>query len=69
MDPRLHGKADVSTDDVFHDLARTTHRPVEEVKRVYERQMAALEIDARVTTFLPVFAKRRTREELNRRGH
>jgi hypothetical protein len=69
LDPQLHGKASPSNDDVFHDLARTTHQPVEEVKRVYERQMAALEVDARVTTFLPVFAKRRTREELDRRPH
>jgi hypothetical protein len=62
----LHGKA-ANPDDVIHELARNTHRPVEEVKIVYERQMATLQADAKVTTFLPVFAKRRARDELNRR--
>jgi hypothetical protein len=68
LDPHLHGKPE-HNDDVIHELARYTHQPVEEVKRVYEREMAALEQDAKVTTFLPVFAKRRAREELSRRRH
>ncbi len=66
MNPHLQGKAERS-DDVIHELARNTHRPVEEVKKVYEQQMAALEADAKVMTFVAVFAKRRTREELARR--
>jgi hypothetical protein len=66
LDPHLHGKPE-HNDDVIHDLAKHTHHPVEEVKRIYERQMAALEAGAKVTTFLAVFAKRRTREELSGR--
>ena len=68
MNPQLQGKPERS-DEVIHELARKTHQPVEEVKRVYERQMAALEADAKVKTFLPVFAKRRAYAELDRRGH
>jgi hypothetical protein len=68
LDPRLQGNRQRS-DDVIRELARNTQRPVEEVKDVYERQMAALEADAKVTAFLPVFAKRRTREELSRGRH
>ena len=66
MDAHAQGKSQPN-DDVIHELARHTHRPVEEVKRVYERQMAALEADAKVTAFLAVLAKRRTRDELSRR--
>ena len=66
MNPRLDGKVP-NNDDVIHELARNTQRPVAEVKVVYERQMASLEADAKVTTYLPVLAKRRARDELNRR--
>ena len=68
MDPHPHREPE-HHDDVINELARHTHQPVEEVKRVYEREMAALEQNAKVTTFLAVFAKRRTREELSRRQH
>ncbi len=52
--------------DAIHDLARQTRRPVEEVRTVYEQQLAALEADAKVKTFLPILAKRRAREVLTR---
>ncbi len=52
--------------EVIEDLAKSTHRPLEHVKRVYEQELASLEADARVTTFLAVIAKRRAREKLSR---
>ena len=64
MDMQFQGKP--LKDDVIHELAHNTHRSVEEVKMVYERQMAVLEAGAKITTFLPVFAKRRAHEELAR---
>ena len=52
--------------DVIDDLAKRTHRPVEQVKVVYEQQLAILEADAKVTVFLAVLAKRRAKEVLSR---
>jgi hypothetical protein len=52
--------------DVIDDLAKHTHRPVEQVRVVYEQQLALLEADARVTVFLPILAKRRAKEALSR---
>ena len=52
--------------DVIDDLAKRTRRPVEQVKVVYEQQLAILEADARVTVFLAVLAKRRAKEVLSR---
>jgi hypothetical protein len=48
-------------------LARQTHKPFEEVRRVYESELSRLERDARVTTFLQVLATRHTREILARK--
>ena len=52
--------------DVIDDLARRTRRPVEQVRFVYEQQLAILEADAKVTVFLTVLAKRRAKEVLGR---
>ena len=52
--------------EVIEDLARRMRRPIEEVRLVYEQQLAILEADARVTVFLLVLARRRTQEALRR---
>jgi hypothetical protein len=52
--------------DVILELARQTERPPEEVESVYSQQLDMLEAYATVKTFVPVFAKRRTREALSR---
>jgi hypothetical protein len=58
---RLDGKA-------IHELAVRTQRPEDEVRQVFEDELRATEMDARVKTFVPVFAKRRTLERLTERG-
>jgi Protein of unknown function (DUF3562) len=52
--------------EVIVELARQTHRPLEEVESVYEHQLDVLESYATVKAFVAVFAKRRAREELAR---
>lgn len=48
-------------------LARESSLPVEEVKEVYENELARLRDDARITDFLVLFASRRTRSTLAHR--
>jgi len=50
-------------------LARQTHKPFDEVRRVYESEFSRLERDARVTTFLQVLAARHAREILTGADH
>ena len=40
--------------DVIDELARRTGRPAEQVRTVYEEQLAILGSDATVTVYLPV---------------
>ena len=54
-------------DEAIRKLAASSQLPFEEVKRVYERQLERLRTEAKVTTYLEVFAERLTREELNQR--
>lgn len=53
---------------VVQDLARQTHRSVEEARAVYEDALAALEAEARVATCIPVVARRHARERLRGSG-
>ncbi len=50
--------------DAIRRLAGQTQRPIEEVEAIYAEQMRTLQAGARVTTYLPVLAFRRTREWL-----
>lgn len=47
------------------DLATSTETPEEEVMQVYEREIARLEADANVHTFIPAIALHRAREQLH----
>lgn len=49
---------------LLRELARVTNHPLDEVRVVYERQFRDLDSQARVKTYLPIFAARRTREVL-----
>jgi uncharacterized protein DUF3562 len=49
-------------------LARESQVPINEVARLYEDERAGLEVDARITGFLPIFAIRKVRELLHRRS-
>jgi hypothetical protein len=62
--PRLPAGADPRA--VVADLARQTERPIEEVERVYSRQLEELEAYATVLAYVPLFAKRRARDILRR---
>jgi hypothetical protein len=55
----------IRSKDVIVELARQTSKPLEEVQRVYTRQLAELDEYATVKAFVPVFAKRRTRDILS----
>jgi hypothetical protein len=45
-------------------LAKQTNTPIEEARKVYEREFALLERTAKVKTFLPILAARHAREIL-----
>jgi hypothetical protein len=49
---------------IIESIASETHRPIEEVKRVYDDQFARLKSGARITDYLVLFAARRTRAAL-----
>ena len=50
-------------------IADDLHCPLEEVERVYAREVDALNAIARLPQFVPVIAARHTREALKRDGH
>ena len=52
--------------DVIESLAEETHRPVPEVKPVYEAELRYLKSQARITDYVVLFAVRRAREALLR---
>jgi hypothetical protein len=61
--PRPTSMREGASSDV-RELAQQTNTPIEEARAVYERELAALEADARVTMYVPVLAKRHARERL-----
>jgi hypothetical protein len=46
-------------------LANQTSRPLDEARRVYESQFVLLDGQARIKTYLPIFAARQAREILS----
>lgn len=50
--------------DVIRELAQQTRRPVDEVKVLYERNLASLDADAKVKTYVAILARRRTLQAL-----
>ena len=58
--------AEINSRNIIEMIASETHRPFDEVKRVYEGEFARLKSDAQVFDYLVVFAVRRTRAAL---GH
>ena len=45
----------------IRNLADETHRPIDEVKEIYESSYQRLKSDARITDYLAVLVRRRTR--------
>jgi hypothetical protein len=54
----------IQEETALRELAEQLHRPLEEVSEVYRHEVEALERDATVKTYIPVFARRRTMEVL-----
>ena len=49
-------------------LAQESQVPINEVAQLYEGERAELEVGARLTGFLPIFAIRKVREMLRQRS-
>jgi len=50
-------------------LARQSHVPIDQVTRLYERELAALTVSARITGFLTILTTRKVRAILRQRSH
>ena len=50
--------------EVIAALAQETRRPLDEVKEVYEVELARLKKNARITDYVRLFASRRTKARL-----
>lgn len=61
---RSRPDSDRAAREAAQELARQTHRSVEEAQAAYEIELAALRADAKVTAFLPVIAKREAKRRL-----
>lgn len=48
----------------IRELAQQTNRTIEEARQAYQIELEALSAEARVTTFLPVLAKRQAKRRL-----
>ena len=60
---------DVDLDPVIAFLAEESHVSIDEVVQVYRNELVKLEVGARVTDFISVFAYRRARELLRQRNN
>lgn len=58
--------ADKNSANIIETIAVETHRPFDEVKRVYDDEYARLKSEALVFDYLVLFASRRTRAVLAR---
>lgn len=52
---------------IIESLARESEFPIDEVAHLYEEELAELEIGARITSFLPIFAIRNVQASLHKR--
>jgi len=52
--------------EVIAALAQETRRPLDEVKEVYEVELARLKKNARITDYVRLFASRRTKARLTK---
>lgn len=48
-------------------LASESQFPIDEVAHLYEEELAELSVDARIKSFLPIFALRNVQEALRKR--
>jgi hypothetical protein len=62
---RTHPALTPGSHTVIRELAKQTGHSYEEAEAVYEREIERLESAAKVTTFIPVIARRRAKEVLS----
>jgi hypothetical protein len=64
----LHGTSDEQATNlaVIEALAEQTQRPMDEVRQVYEVELARLKRDARITDYVSLLASRHARARLTR---
>ncbi len=54
----------------MESLATESQAPIEQVEEIYQRELSALEAQARIKSFLPLLVHRRVRDVLaHRRQH
>jgi len=59
-----HPRESSTHERAIEDLARQSHVSIDQVAQLYERELAALKIGARVTGFLTILTTRKVREIL-----
>jgi hypothetical protein len=49
-------------------LAQESHAPIDDVAQLYGNELAKLEVDARIKSFIPIIALRNVRDLLRQRS-
>jgi hypothetical protein len=64
-----HPRESSTHERAIEDLARQSHVSINQVAQLYERELAALKVGARITGFLTILTIRKVRELLRQRRH
>ena len=59
-----HPRESSTHERAIEDLARQSHVSIDQVAQLYERELAALKVGARITGFLTILTIRKVREIL-----
>jgi len=65
----MHPRESATHERAIEALARQAHAPIDQVAWLYERELAVLEVGARITGFLTILTTRKVREILRQRSH
>jgi hypothetical protein len=64
-----HPRESSTHERAIEDLARQSHVSIDQVAQLYERELAALKVGARITGFLIILTTRKVREILRQLSH
>ena len=64
-----HPRESSTHERAIEALARQSHVPIDQVAQLYERELTALTVGARITGFLTILTTRKVREILRQRRH
>jgi hypothetical protein len=59
-----HPRESSTHERAIEDLARQSHVSIEQVAQLYERELTALKVGARITGFLTILTIRKVREDI-----